>query len=249
LSSEIRLAWDGGKLAKLTRHSPIKASNPHISVIGHITADELRARLTRTDMANGFCNRFLFCMVRRSKLLPFGGHLSEDEIHGLGDRTIAAVNAARTVERVQMTDQACEHWARIYEELSDGKPGLYGAITARAEAQVVRLALTYALLDGAKAIDLPHLKAALAVWDYAEASAAYVFGDTVGDPVADEILRTLRQAESGLTRTFIHGMFGRHKSADGISAALGILIRAGRIRSGSVTTKGRPAEIYFAVEH
>jgi Primase C terminal 2 (PriCT-2) len=40
---------------------------------GHITIDELRARLTRTDAANGFANRFLFPLVRRSKELPFGG--------------------------------------------------------------------------------------------------------------------------------------------------------------------------------
>ena len=31
-------------------------------------------------------------------------------------------------------------WAEIYDELSEGKPGLFGAITARAEVQVMRLA-------------------------------------------------------------------------------------------------------------
>ena len=35
---------------------------------------------------------------------------------------------------------------------------------ARAEAQTLRLALIYALLDGAREIDLVHIQVALAVW-------------------------------------------------------------------------------------
>ena len=57
-------------------------------------------------------------------------------------------------------------WETIYGRLSEGQPGLLGAVTSRAEAQTVRLALIYALLDGASNIDLPHIMAALAVWEY-----------------------------------------------------------------------------------
>ena len=41
--------------------------------IGHITVEELRRNLTETETSNGFANRFLWCCVRRSKLLPEGG--------------------------------------------------------------------------------------------------------------------------------------------------------------------------------
>ena len=63
LSPVIRNAWDGLQLQTMTRGSPLKATGAHISIIAHITKDEMRARLTRTDMANGFANRFLFCLV------------------------------------------------------------------------------------------------------------------------------------------------------------------------------------------
>jgi len=69
----MRSAWDTGMLATLTKNDAVTATGAHISVIGHITADELRAELTATDSANGFANRFLFLAVRRSKALPFGG--------------------------------------------------------------------------------------------------------------------------------------------------------------------------------
>ena len=71
--SIMRLAWDGGLLATLTRNNPITATDVHISLITHITKDELKARLTRTDMANGFANRYLYLLIRRARELPFGG--------------------------------------------------------------------------------------------------------------------------------------------------------------------------------
>src|SRR5262249_7847753 len=70
LSTNIRNAWDGLVLQTMTKNSPLKATGAHVSIVGHITKDELRSRLTRTDIANGFANRFLFCLVKRSKLLP-----------------------------------------------------------------------------------------------------------------------------------------------------------------------------------
>ena len=57
LSPNIRHAWDGLLLQTMTK-TPLKATGAHISVVAHITKDELRARLTRTDMCNGFANRF-----------------------------------------------------------------------------------------------------------------------------------------------------------------------------------------------
>ncbi len=71
---------------------------------------------------------------------------------------------------------------------------MLGAVTARAEAIVMRLAVVYAVLDGRTHIGVEHLRAALAVWQYCEDSARYVFGDALGDPVADELLEALRGA-------------------------------------------------------
>ena len=74
----------------------------------------------------------------------------------------------------------------------EGKPGLLGAAISRAEAQVLRLALVYALLAGDHEIEAEHLNAALAIWRYCEQSAVRLFGSSLGDPVADEILRVLK---------------------------------------------------------
>ena len=246
LSPLIRRAWDGDKLATLTRNSPLTATGAHISIVGHITVDELRARISRTEMGNGFANRFLFALIRRSKELPFGGSLTDSQILNLGEQLKSVIDRAKPVGRMEMTDAARSKWAAVYTELSAAKPGLLGAVIARAEAQTVRLALIYALLDGGDKIDLPHLEAALAVWEYCELSAVHIFGDAIGDPVADEILRALRNTPDGMTRTAINDLFGRHQSSNRIAAALQLLATKGRARPEMRQTSGRPSEIWFA---
>src|SRR5262249_8844348 len=114
----------------------------------------------------------LFALIRRSKDLPFGGELTDSEILHLGTELTKAVEFAKSVGRVTLTDGAKAKWAQVYGALSAGQAGLLGAITARAEAQAIRLAMPYALLDGQNEIDEPHPKAALALWEYCEASAA-----------------------------------------------------------------------------
>jgi hypothetical protein len=61
-------------LQTLTKSSAIKATAPHVSIVGHITSDELRRDLAATETANGFGNRFLWVLVKRSKELPNGGN-------------------------------------------------------------------------------------------------------------------------------------------------------------------------------
>ena len=101
---------------------------------------------------------------------------------------------------------------------------MLGSMTSRAEAHVVRLSLIYALLDSASAIRVEHLRAALALWRYCEASARYIWGDSLGDPMADEILRALRAAgDDGLTRWDISNHFGRNKQAREIDRGIGVV--------------------------
>lgn len=250
LSSTVREAWDSGNLRTLTKNDPITATGAHICIIGHIVADELRSELTATDTANGFANRFLFVAARRSKLLPFGGgDTDESELQTPVARLRERAELARTRGRITMTPPARAIWQAVYPTLSEGGDGLHGSVTARAEAQCVRLALVYALLDGAAEIDAPHLTAALAVWTYCDATALHIFGASLGDRTADEILRRLQKAgDAGLTRTGIRDIFGRNLSAERIGAALDLLQRRGRAACQAVATGGRPGELWKATK-
>ena len=245
LSSVIRDSWDRGDLSTLPKNSPAKASGAHISIIGHITQDELRRYLDRTEAGNGFGNRFLWFCVRRSKCLPEGGRINEVDFAPFLKRLGAVVDFAQNAGEVTRDPEARELWAQVYRDLSEGKPGMVGALTSRAEAQVLRLSMIYALLDCECFVRVPHLLAALAVWDYCDASVRYIFGQSLGAPAADAILEALKAAPSGLTRTEINNLFGRNLSADRLQAAIGALVRLGLIRIDKSETGGRPTERFF----
>src|SRR5262249_5420512 len=102
--------------------------------------------------------------------------------------------------------------------------------------------------DGFRAhIDVAHLEAAMALWAYCEASALRIFGDSLGDPLADDILAALHRCQDGMTRTEIYNLLGRHRSSDQIAAALRVLLEIGRANFETVGTNGRPIERWFAV--
>jgi hypothetical protein len=246
LSAVIRQAWDSGHLRSLTKTSPARATGAHISVVGHITAEELQRLLSATETANGFANRFLWVCVDRSKILPEGARPDEIGLAGLRDRLAAALAFARNVGEVKRDDTAREIWKAVYGELSEGLPGLRGALLGRSESHVLRLSVIYALLDRSPVIQAPHLLAALALWEYTERSVRHVFGERLGDSMADELLRLLRSTAGGLTRTDLMTYFGRNQSSERIGRALGVLLRHRLARVERHETGGRPSERWFA---
>ena len=184
--------------------------------------------------------------VRRSKLLPEGGRIDQVHWEPLLIRLRAAIDAARGAGRLGFDELARRRWWALYPQLTEPRAGLAGAVCARAEAHVVRLALLYALLNQADEIGLEHLEAALALWEYAAASARWVFGDSLGDPLADEIYRALLEEPDGLTRSQVRDLFSRNRRSKDIGQALERLSAAGRIHAERQQQRGRPAELWRA---
>ncbi len=248
LSPIVRQAWDGDTLQTMVRNNPLRASAAHIGIVGHITKDELLRYLTATELANGFFNRFLLIAVDRSKLLPFGSAIDPDQLAGIADAVRLALRFAGAHRPLAFDDAARERWIASYADLSAGLPGLAGAATARAEAHVVRLALIYALLDCSPSIRITHLEAGLAVWRYSTNSARWIFGDSLGDPTADEIWASAKERPAGLTRTEVSDMFSRNKKRREIERALIVLEDAGRLRRETrQPERGRTAEVWVPV--
>lgn len=247
LSPVMREAWDSGFLNTMTKHHAQRVKDAHISVIGHMTRTELQRKLDATETANGWANRFLWAWSVRSKCLPEGGNVSREQMQELADELRLAINHGSKSELMVRDDEARELWAQIYPALSEGQPGLFGAVTSRAEAQVLRLSMLFALLDCSGKISVSHLKAAQAVWNYCAATARFVFGNALGDPVADSIWNALREAgANGLTRTQISAdLFGRNRSSKEILRALEFLLHKGLAHPETVIdTGGRSSELW-----
>ena len=241
LSALIREAWDGGDLAILTRKAPLRALGANVAIVGHVTAEELRRRLDQTEIANGLANRFLFCWVERSKRLPNGGQVPFDELEMLGLRVGVAIDRARQVGPLTRSPEAEELWARIYNGLDDDVDGVVGSLTARAEAQMLRLSVAYALLDGSQTIELGHLEAAKAVWDHCGETVARVFAGEQPDHVIVRLTAALKEAgECGLDGSEQRDLFHRHLPGHRLAAARAELERRQLATTTVITTGGRP---------
>jgi hypothetical protein len=194
LSSILRNAWDGRPLGNMTKQRPLKATGAHVSIVAHITNEELQREIRDTaEMFNGFANRFLWCYAARSKFIlqnvPLPEGYLNEEIHSLREAIVL---------------------------------GRKQGLMRRDEAQVVRLSVLFAVLDCSSVIREAHLQAALSVWEYCGESARYAFGERLGDPLLDKLAAGLKACGAqGLSRTQIHGdIFQRNQSAERIASAL-----------------------------
>ena len=239
LSGVLRDAWDGQDLAPMTKGNPIKATAPHIGIVGHVTKDELLVKLRGSEVSNGFGNRFLWILVRRSNELPFSSSPEAQDMEDLTSRLGKALTKGWTIGRISMTLEARNVWAAGYHDLSADRTGLAGALLGRAEAYTMRLAALYAVLDGQREIDLVHLQAARAFWNYAETSTMLIFGDALGDPLADTILAALR-ARGSLSDTEISALFSRHTDMQRLGQAKTRLLSLGLAHFDTIETCGRP---------
>lgn len=249
LSPVLRAAWDGRPLAILTRASPARATNAHITVIGHITAAELAHHMSAIDAANGFLNRFMFVACRRQRLLPYGATIDPLAGSGLAERLGADLARARRAGRVDLDPAAGVEWRYIYCRLAEEpEREMVASLLARAEAHVLRLSMLYALCDGCPTIRISHLRSALALWDYAAASIAWATTLALGDPLAERIHSALRTSPDGLTRTQVRDLFNRNHPAARIDAALEHLAQHGKANQRRHPTAGRPVEIWRATQ-
>jgi hypothetical protein len=244
LSSVLRQCWDGPtRLGTLTKTSTNVATGAHVSVIAHITNQELLALLSEIDSASGLGNRFLWICVRKSRPLPHGGRFHELPWGPIQGRLRAAFEQARGYSRVDFDAEVRRAWEDAYGLLTQERPGLLGLMLARAEAQVRRLACLYALLEGRREIGMGHLESALAVWDYCESSAKFIFGQTLGDADAEKLLDALRRAPEGLTRTEItRDVFQKNKTKEALGRLLDRLFNLGVIHRTAAPT-GRPGPV------
>ncbi len=256
LSAILRDAWDKKPLRVLTRKDPLEAKNAHISIVAHITQDELIAKTSDLDIANGMLNRFVIVAVKRSKVLPNGGRLSTDEVVKLGNRIKLLLDRARSISEVTLSPAAEEAWGHIYCTGFSEEAGLVGSIVARGDAQTLRMALIYALMDestygfdgGPFQIQQEHIRAAYAFWQYIEASTRHIFGARLGNVKADRLLNALRDVfPEGLDFTAQRDLFKHHASEKELNDIRAVLDSRGLIRTETVETGGRPKTISYAI--
>lgn len=248
LSTILRGLWDSGTVAPLTKTAPTKATNAHVCIVAHITIEELHRVLDEVEVFNGFVNRFLWVLARRTRIVPLPKAMPQAELSRLQQAVMDRVRAAYSVGCLELTPDAESLWGKIYPTLTADLGGMLGAATSRAAPQTLRLAMIYALLDGKRSIEPGHLKAGLAFCDYAKASAAYIFGDKNADSTAGKIMAALKQAAAPMSATELHRALGNSFTREQLQIALNNLTASGLVVHEKQATKTKPKNLFKLTE-
>lgn len=141
-----------------------------------------------------------------------------------------------------MSPGARDLWGAVYPSLTQDHPGQAGCVINRGEAQVTRLSMIYALLDGQQVIAERHLTSALAFWWYCKESAMVIFGQREADPMAAKVLNALHDGPQSLTD--LHRALGNNMNKNRIKVALEEMVRSGRLQSATEQTAGRQKTVF-----
>lgn len=252
ISPTLRLAWDSPWILSVpNRNTPYKATAAHIIMIAHVTPGEFRARIDPAEIAGGLLNRYLIIYSRSSKDLPDEPVYPEDDLRAYGKRLREAINEARGLgeKRVQMTSAARELWKDSYSALknptgarSEDEEGIIASAVVRARPHVLRMALTYALLDQRQIVDREHMAAALALWRYSLDSARWLF--RAANPDLARLRDFIDEAgAAGRSRDQIaNDLFAKHIKKDELDRILAQL--GDEYEEFVVPTKGRSRTMF-----
>ena len=255
LSATIREAWDSSTLMTTSKVAPETATNAHVTIIGHITPEELRKYLSDTELANGFANRFLLACSRRSKRLSRPPQLqwqARSELTGELRRVVDRVRRrSGDAQQIALSEDSWRLWDAMKTEIEQEVEAMGRArllvtkVVTRGPPYVLRIAALYATLEGTWTVEPTHLQAAREVWRYSVDSARVLFGDGLSDADATRVVEALEeQPEGRLKRLEIHTLFHRHRSQQDLDRLRDLLIATGRIEAFREVTpgKGRPLE-------
>jgi hypothetical protein len=254
-SALLREAWDHDVLMTTSKTAPEKATGAHVVIVGHITPEELRRDFSRTDLTNGFANRFLFACSRRSKRLVRPLRMPA-EVRGELVARLKEVQAfvdglPDAKAQLGLSDDAWARWAVLKPEVEDAAEraeagGLVlSQVISRGPPYILRLAALYAVLDRRCAIAPADLDAAREVWRYSVESAQAVLVPEIADEAVRRVLAALAAAPGcRLTRSRVSTALGRNRPAEALDGLRSKLLALGRIEAWRERAPGavRPVE-------
>lgn len=260
ISTVLRDAFDGCVLTVPTKTSFNQATDTHIVVVGSMPDTEAVKCLTSADITNGLANRFPMFFSVRDKIVPNPKPTDPDAMQDFARHVASALWEAVHVGQVVLTSDAEHHWRELYEKMeSKAHPAEVASLLGRQTLYTLIFAALLALLNRKRVIDVVHLIAAEAWMDFWEMTTLFVFSNSERKERAlkmaalkDEIVETISEfGERDVPWTSIaNKVTNKYQkafpTAKDVKEACELLQRESppRIHSRTVTTGGRPSNLY-----
>jgi hypothetical protein len=230
----VSLGRRGNTLSAAYRH--IWDHGGNVAIMSHCReGDLLEAKISGSTLETA--SRFLWCYVERKQTLSSPPAPPPDKLARLAQAVAVSVKQAEGLGKVSFDASAQKLWEEEYASLISRRSDAAGIVQSRGDAHVLRLSLIYALLDSSIKVCIPHLEAALALWDYCYLSADRLFGLHAEDAVAGRVLDALKGGL--LSQTQLHAVLNNHSPGAQLKTVLTNLVTEGRIVPEVSSTRGR----------
>ena len=204
------------RLETTTKKEAMTCNEPHVSIIGHITPDELTSRCVDARLIdNGFSNRWLYCVIKPTQV-KFDS-ITPEQIDGLTavrDELVGQLQrfSLTGADEFVFTPDAHDAYMQTARYLYDNPhTGAMEKQDARSRPLMFKLSIIYAAMDGSNKVELHHFLAARSFWAYCSRSARSFFGQKSGNENVDRFMEMWRfQGYEPLTITEISDMFQRN---------------------------------------
>jgi len=260
ISTVLRDAFDGGILTIPTKTSFNEATDSHIVVVGSMPETEIVKCLTSTDITNGLANRFPMFYSVRTKTVPNPKPTDPDLMRDFAQHVASALWEAVSVGQIALSSDAEFYWRELYMRMEEkAHPAEVASLLGRQSLYTLIFAALLALLNRKRVIGIDQLAAAEAWMEFWEQTTLFVFSSSERKERAvkmaalkDEIVEAIATlGGSDVTWSSIASKVTNkyqkdYPTAKDVKEACELLQRESppRIHSRTITTGGRPSNLY-----
>jgi hypothetical protein len=246
LSQRLDEFWDHQPVVKtVTKTDPIKATGAHMSMIAHVTPSELQEVLRPREIRNGFGNRIVWVATKAIKPVANPKIIDWSDHSEIVNRLQEIMKQFHDPTEIDFSPRGFQVWQNWYNDYSKQKRFLKGShvkLLSRWKAHIMRIAMTFAVLDAKRRIDECHIQAAWAVWEYSCNTIRWAFPQSLEDtgiisgcsPIvqkrATKLLAALAEnSNGGLTRSQISLVLGNNLKPHELSEVLDAVYQRGLV--------------------
>ncbi len=217
-------AWDTpAVLQNLTKNQPIQAVRPYLSVVAATQPGTLALEMTEEDIHSGFGNRWLYVVGAGKPARPTPPPLDKEAAWKLYGELAGAIRRYGEGKVLPVDPGTQERWDAWYvnQQGESGRNEDEDAMRVRHATLIRKIALIYAVADGAAAISDDHLAAAIALvdWMWTHVRALLKeWGVGVDVQIEERIKAALRKHEAMPRRLLQMRTAGRRWSARDFAA-------------------------------
>lgn len=199
-----------------------EAKNPYVSILTGIQPRTMARMIGEEEQYSGFLNRWLLVVGGGAGPRPNPPDFDTDAAWHLMVRAMDAITSYHDGALLRFSDKASDRWSEWYiASYPDGsRPEQEDAMSVRLGTLVKKVALVYAVLDRAQAIERQHLDAGIELVDWCWSHTRRLlptFGEAMDAKIARLILETLkrrgptqrRKVQQLVGRSSGPGVFGR----------------------------------------